>query len=255
MVWGMYILKFEKGHFSLVGFAFYEIFLALLVIITLIIPFPPTINVVLEWSVWGIFLIDYLYRLFKSENKRKFFLNHPLDLIAILPLGIVFQSARLVRLVRLLRLVSLFNRKTLFLDHVFKKYKIDKIFIIVVVLLFLVALSMRWLEPKTFHTYGDALWWAMVTTTTVGYGDLYPTTGLGRIIASILMVTGIGIIGVITGTVASLFTKSVDLDWPKELKDVHNKLKQYPDLDEVDYQYMIDKLEKLKNDSKGTGTL
>jgi voltage-gated potassium channel len=240
-------LKLRNINFSIVGYSFYEISLALLVILTLVISFPPPLESVLEWSVWTIFILDYLYRLLKSENKWRFIWSHPLDLIAILPMGVLFQSARLVRLVRLVRLLSLFNRKTLFLDHIFQKYKVDKILISVLVILFLVALSMRWLEPKTFHSYGDALWWAMVTTTTVGYGDIYPTTSLGRMIASILMVTGIGVIGIITGTVASFFTRANEQNWPQELEDVHNKMLQYPNLDEIDYQYMIDKLEKIRN--------
>ncbi len=223
----------------------YEISLALLIIISIILDLPQPESTVMEWAVWGIFFLDYLFRFLKSDDKWRFFKSHPLDFIAILPLSQIFQTARLVRLVRLLRLFSLFNRRTAFLNHFLKKYNIDTVFVFVIVLLFLAALPMKWIEPD-FKTYGDALWWTVVTTTTVGYGDLSPVTTVGRIIAGILMLTGIGVIGLITGTVASVFTKGDERDQPKELKDVRAKMDEYPALDEADYTYMIQKLELLK---------
>jgi voltage-gated potassium channel len=62
---------------------------------------------------------------------------------------------------------------------------------------------MGYLEHKSF---GDALWWSIVTTTTVGYGDISPATPIGRIIAIILMIFGIGMIGMLTGTITTYFT-------------------------------------------------
>ena len=60
-------------------------------------------------------------------------------------------------------------------------------------------------ENKAIGTFGDALWWAVVTITTVGYGDVSPVTPEGRFIADLLMITGIGVIGIFTATVASFF--------------------------------------------------
>jgi voltage-gated potassium channel len=71
-------------------------------------------------------------------------------------------------------------------------------------------------------SFGDALWWAVTTTTTVGYGDVYPRTGEGRIIAMGLMVTGIGVIGIFTATVASLFMSSGD----DQLAALHKRLEE-----------------------------
>ncbi len=60
---------------------------------------------------------------------------------------------------------------------------------------------------SSIHTFGDALWWAIVTVTTVGYGDKYPVTAGGRGVAVVLMLVGIGLIGVLTATVASFFVE------------------------------------------------
>jgi voltage-gated potassium channel len=62
-------------------------------------------------------------------------------------------------------------------------------------------------KGSNIHTYSDALWWAIVTVTTVGYGDRFPMTGGGRTVAVILMLVGIGLIGVLTATAASVFIK------------------------------------------------
>ena len=70
-------------------------------------------------------------------------------------------------------------------------------------------------------SFGDAVWWAVTTTTTVGYGDIYPTTGEGRLIAVLLMLAGIGVIGVFTATIASFF---MNKDEENDLSGVKQRL-------------------------------
>jgi voltage-gated potassium channel len=72
-------------------------------------------------------------------------------------------------------------------------------------------------KGSNIHNFGDALWWAVVTVTTVGYGDKYPVTGGGRGVAAILMFVGIGLIGVLTATVASFFVEQTADDDRSEL--------------------------------------
>jgi voltage-gated potassium channel Kch len=73
-----------------------------------------------------------------------------------------------------------------------------------VVIVFVFATVMRLVDDKDFNTFGTALWWAVATVTTVGYGDVVPTTAVGRVVAGLLMVTGFAFLSLITGTIASV---------------------------------------------------
>ncbi|MBY0121721.1 potassium channel family protein [Bacillus sp. S/N-304-OC-R1] len=232
----------KKIYFGII----YELCLAALVILSLVLDLPSKQGAILDWFIWGIFILDYIIRLYISDNKWEYFKGHPLDFIAILPLDQFFRTARFVRIFRIIRLIMIMNRRIAFLDQLLRKYKIDTFVVSVMSILFLIALPMKFIEPS-FDSYSDALWWAIVTMTTVGYGDLSPETTVGRIIASVLMLTGIGVIGLITGTVASIFTDNRDDRLPKELKDIKQTIDAYPNIDEIDYNYMIEKLQKMKN--------
>jgi voltage-gated potassium channel len=73
-----------------------------------------------------------------------------------------------------------------------------------VVIVFVFATVIRIFDQSDFKTYGDALWWAVATVTTVGYGDIVPKTTVGRFVASLLMITGFAFLSLITGTIASV---------------------------------------------------
>lgn len=227
----------------------YEIILASLVILSLVADLPKEQGFVLDGIIWVIFLLDYIVRLIMSEKKWEFIKSNPLDLIAIIPLDQIFRAVRLIRLLRVIRLISLLKRGRSFLDVVFEKYNVDKVFVFVIAFLFLSSLSMTWIEPE-FDSYGDSLWWAVVTTTTVGYGDIYPQTPVGKIIASVLMFIGIGVIGVFTGTIASLFSShhsrtEADESLPQELEVVKSKLEPNPNEDTLDE--MMKQIQQLKD--------
>lgn len=224
--------------------AIYELILAALLIFSLTVDLPPDQSRSLDLFIYVLFVIDFGVRFFASGNKWQYIKSNPLELIAILPLGEIFRAARLVRLLKVLRLIVLFSRKHSPFDVFFSKYHVDRAVIIVGVLLFAASLSMRWIEPD-FHTYEEALWWAIVTTTTVGYGDFIPVTTAGRIIASILMIVGIGLIGIVTGTVAAFFSHD-HRKLPPEARHVQETLNRYPKITTKEMDDMIASLEKWK---------
>jgi voltage-gated potassium channel len=113
---------------------------------------------------------------------------------------------------------------------VLKHHSLFRVLIAAVVTLFVGAWLVLLFEEKAkgsnIHDYPDALWWAIVTVTTVGYGDRYPVTEGGRVVAAILMLVGIGLIGVLTATVASVFIKEHTDANKEEFKKGHADLGQ-----------------------------
>lgn len=84
------------------------------------------------------------------------------------------------------------------------------------VLVFVFAAVMRIVDHADFRTFGDALWWAVATVTTVGYGDVVPKEPLGRAVASILMVCGFAFLSLVTGTIASALVTRFASEEPRE---------------------------------------
>lgn len=163
---------------------------------------------VTEWVVWGAFAADYLMRLGLSTAKKAFVRTHWLDLGAVvLPM---FQPLRLLRLVSTLLLVG--RRARMAPQIRLTTYVAGAV---VGLLMFgsLAVLSVERDAPDgNIKNLGDAVWWSFTTMTTVGYGDHSPTTGLGRIIAVGLMLSGIALLGVVTANIAAWFISRFERD-------------------------------------------
>ncbi len=224
----------------------YELGLACLLMLVLFLPIPHALDQTLSIGIWVILVVDFGTRFILAEKKGLFFRRHILEFVAILPFGFFFQSIRLIRVIQMLRTVFLVHRHIQVMDRWMTRYRLDVIFRTILFLMIGSAVLMRWIEPE-FTTYGDAFWWAIVTMTTVGYGDLAPVTPFGRVVASLLMLTGIGLIGVITGAYASLFTEEVShSSLPPELKEVREALANYKNLKSEDYNQLIQKIRNLE---------
>ena len=132
------------------------------------------------------------------------------------------RAGRLINLSRLGRIGVVMGRGIARAKEVFTHKGLHFVLLTATVMVFasagLVLIAERNAPGATIHNYGQALWWAVVTVTTVGYGDKYPVTGFGQGIAVVVMVVGIGLIGVLTATVASYFVGQ-DLDKAKEERE------------------------------------
>ncbi|MBC2901466.1 potassium channel family protein [Streptomyces cupreus] len=161
-----------------------------------------------EWAVWAAFAADYLVRLGLAERRGEFVRRHWLDLGAVvLPL---IQPLRLLRLVSTLLLVG--RRARMASQVRLTTYVVGSV---VGLLMFgsLAVLSVERDSPDgNIKTLGDAVWWSFTTMTTVGYGDHAPTTGLGRILAVGLMLSGIALLGVVTANIAAWFIARFEMD-------------------------------------------
>lgn len=170
-----------------------------------------------EYVVVAVFTVEYLYRLITSPTKLKFVTSpHGLiDLIAILPfylsLAIDLRSLRAIRLLRLARLLKLARYSAAFdrLAQAFAacKYELLVSVAIIGVAIYLSAFGIYHFEhaaqPDKFRSIFDAIWWSVVTITTVGYGEIYPITMGGRLFALFVMLAGIGLVAVPAGIFAT----------------------------------------------------
>ncbi len=160
------------------------------------------------------FLGEFSIRFYRAENKWKFMKWGWIDLLSSIPMIEPLRAGRLLRLFRLLRIVRAFRSTHHLANHVFKdkiKGTLTSAVVFAVLIIIFSAIAILQVEDHpggNIKTAGDALWWAYVTITTVGYGDLYPVTTEGRIIAAVLMTTGVGLFGTFTAYVSSLFLAS-----------------------------------------------
>lgn len=173
---------------------------------------------IVDTTILILFAIDYLVRLALAKGARWDFFKHNIfDLIAIIPFNSIFAMFRFARLFRLAKLAKFTKlskltklvRLTAFIGRFtarVKAFLYTNGFIYMLyssaVLIAASSVIMMYAEGKTF---ADALWWSIVTVTTVGYGDISPATAIGRIMAVVLMIFGIGLISMLTGTITSFF--------------------------------------------------
>ena len=156
-----------------------------------------------QWVCWLAFALDLTFGLATSSNKRDYLMKHPLEIASVL-----LPFLRPLRLMRVISFGSLALQKI----AMGKQFAITiKVAVTAVFVSYIAAvqitISERSVEGSNIKTLGDGLWWAVTTVTTVGYGDRFPTTTEGRILAVMLMLVGISLVGVITASVASWFVR------------------------------------------------
>ncbi len=202
---------------------------------------------VFDRIVWGFLVLEYCVRLYKAKNKIEFIKSNVIDLIVLIPLDEIFMSARFIKVLRLIRLIYFGQRygKTIY-EHLIKANELQKALSVAVILIFLSSILITYFEPH-IDDYEDALWWAIVTLTTVGYGDISPQTPVGRFIAIILMFFGIGIIGLITGSVASYFISNDDKKKDSDIEFVKSQLNRFDELSDRDFDQLIRILQQKRN--------
>ncbi|SEA52762.1 voltage-gated potassium channel [Thalassobacillus cyri] len=231
---------------------FYELTLFTLALISVIFLWSrDPIILLLDQIVWVIFFLDVLIRLIFTKKRWKYIKEHPFDIIAAIPLDNIFQVARVARLFRLLRAVAVSKKFFPTFFNILRTNGLDRLLGATLVLLFISTILIKQFEPS-IHTYADGLWWSLVTTTTVGYGDISPVSPVGRIIAVILMIIGIGLIVMITGSITTFFVKNNKFKNPT-VEFIQNELDRYDELSQNDVKrlnYLLEELAKEKSDTK-----
>jgi voltage-gated potassium channel len=209
---------------------------SLIVMVLLILPLnEATLDALRVYDniLCGIFLIDFVVNLARSRPKRAYFVDQRgwLDLIGSIPsLGIfpatgLFRLARLSRLIRASSMLRGNNRRQLLRD-ILRNRGEYALFITVLAAFMVLSVSTVLViqfesaaDEPNITTGGDALWWAFVTITTVGYGDQFPVTALGRLVAVFVMLAGVGIIGSLASILASVLVPQPEPELPASRTD------------------------------------
>jgi voltage-gated potassium channel len=175
--------------------------------------------------LWVIMLVEYLVRLVVTPDTPGYVRRRWVE-----PATVVVPAFQGWHVIGIERMGILLHEGELRVESILKHHSLFRVLIAVVITLFLGAWLVLLFEEKAkgsnIHDYPDALWWAIVTITTVGYGDRFPVTEGGRVVAVILMLVGIGLIGVLTATVASVFIKEHTDANKEEVKKGHADLGQ-----------------------------
>ena len=217
----------------------YDSFMMIVIIVSLVpLAFKTTNTVflIIEYVSTFVFIIDYLLRFITADFKTG--LKHPaaaivypftpmaaIDLLVILSsfsfLSSGFRVLKVLRLLRTLRVLRAakmlrYSKSLLIIINVFKKEKhaLSAVATMAIAYIVVSALVIFNVEPDSFETFFDAIYWATVSLTTVGYGDIYPVSTIGRIVTMISSVFGIAIIalpsGIITGGYLNEINKKDD---------------------------------------------
>ena len=160
---------------------------------------------VLDWCIWAIFAANLAIMLFIVPDRRGWLIENPLDVLIVVftpPfLPATMKLARVLPVVRLVWLVAIAHRLRKVVSLQGLRYAALIVFTVVVGggVIFVAV------EPGQDLSTWDGLWWAAETVTTVAYGDIYPTTALGRLVATVVMTAGIGFVALLTGALAQRF--------------------------------------------------
>jgi len=156
-------------------------------------------------AIWAVFILDLSVRVWLAPRRLQYLLRHPIDVLAV-----IVPIFRLLRVLRILTAGQWLIRSG---SKVAVGRTAGAIGLTTVFLSFVGSLAMLDVEQDapgaTIHTLGDAIWWSYATMTTVGYGDTYPVTTQGRLIALIMMLLGISLLGIVSATMASTFLARV----------------------------------------------
>jgi voltage-gated potassium channel len=198
-------------------------FLSLIVISSLL--FVPldhasrTMLITLDTIICALFLFQLSLDLFRSKHRLQYLKEHWIDFVASIPIIEPIRYARIFHILRIFRLLRSSQSVLKQIQSNRKEATIASILVLMVTLISLGSVFMLVFEGQNpnanIQTAGDAIWWAFVTISTVGYGDHYPITVAGKVLAVFIIISGVGIFGMISGLITSIITE------PEKVREKH----------------------------------
>lgn len=181
-------------------------------------PIADTVIYVAQCVIWAVFIADFAYRVYLAPRRWSYVARHPLDVATL-----ILPMLRPLRALRIFAAARVLLERGHYVSYGRVAAAIGGAAAFVVLVGALAELDLeRYAADSTITTFGESLWWAMVTITTVGYGDISPVTAGGQIAASVMMIVGVSLIGAITASFAAWFTQRVrkgQTDANRELMD------------------------------------
>lgn len=189
-----------------------------------------------DYFVCAIFFIDFIMNFIGAEHKWRYLRTWGwIDLLSSIPNVQALRLGRLARILRILRLLRALRVTRFVVAHLVRQHKGAVLYGAAVVAFTMVimgsiaVLTFENTPQANIHTASDALWWAICTIATVGYGDFYPVTWEGRAVAVMLMTVGVGMIGVLSGAMVSWF---VQPDYRREQDEIRHLRREIAELTE-----------------------
>ena len=209
-----------------------------LLVVPLLVDLPSgaeTTFFALDWLIWVAFVLEYGIRLYLAPNKRHFVSHNIIDLLFVLipflrPLR-VLRSARAFALLRATRGMVVLLRAVDAVQDVLKRHKLGYTLLIALVVVVGSGLLVATIEDaspdRNIRSIPDGLWWAVTTITTVGYGDRFPVTPIGRAIGAGVMILGIGLFGLLAASLASLLVeKDLEKGIDPQIAEMNERLER-----------------------------
>lgn len=186
----------------------------------------------IDFGICLIFIFDFFVRLYRSQSKLSFLKWGWIDLISSIPIFDFLRWGRLIRIIRILRILRAFRSTKHLLNYLFRNRArgtfatVALISITLVIFCSIAILNLENQPESNIKTPSDALWWSFVTITTVGYGDKFPVTHEGRIVAAVLMTAGVGLFGTFTAYVANFFMEAEQKNEENEILELIEEVKR-----------------------------
>lgn len=252
---------------TLLGRSF-NIFIQIFILFSLVIysvgtlpNLPPLISKILtkiDHICYIVFTIEYFLRIYVVQKRLKYIFSFfgIIDLLAILPfiagINIDLRALRIFRVFRILQL-SKYNESLQRFGVTLKMIKPELVLFLIIagIFIFISAAGIYYFEheaqPEQFASIFHSLWWAIITLTTVGYGDVYPITMGGRVFTFLILLIGLGVITIPTGLIASALSSARDLE---NQEDIQEDMEEFQDNMEEQMEKIIKALEKNMNKRK-----
>nr|WP_099078832.1 ion transporter [Vibrio sp. PID17_43] len=168
----------------------------------------------LDFIICSIFILQISIDLIRATDRRQFLRHHWIDFVASIPMVEPLRFARLFHILRVILMLRSSKHILIQLKRNRRETTLASILLLMVVLITLGSSAMLFIEGKNpeanIQTGADALWWAFVTISTVGYGDHYPITTAGKLLAVLIIICGVGIFGMISGLITSILTAQTE---------------------------------------------